>query len=66
VVEAVAKGRGSETATLPPDRTARATVRVALRQLAAKEPHTVTLAAWLAAYDRRDPAETEDPMEALH
>ena len=34
--------------TLPPDRTARATVRVALRQLAAKEPHTAALAAWLA------------------
>ncbi|MFK4499410.1 hypothetical protein ABIF86_003701 [Bradyrhizobium japonicum] len=66
VVEAVAKGRGPKMATLPPDRTARATVRVALRQLAAMEPHTATLAAWLAAYDRRDPAETEDPMEALH
>ncbi|CUU18280.1 hypothetical protein BjapCC829_25150 [Bradyrhizobium barranii] len=66
VVEAVAKGRGPEMVTLPPDRTARATVRVALRQLAAMEPHTAALAAWLAAYDRRDPAETEDPMEALH
>jgi hypothetical protein len=39
---------------------------VALRQLAAVEPRTPALAAWLTAYDRLDPTETEDPMEALH
>jgi hypothetical protein len=66
VVEAVMAGRAPETATFPTDRMARASVRVALRQLAAAEPRAPALAAWLAAYDRRDPAETEDPMEALH
>ncbi|MEY9397532.1 hypothetical protein ABIF79_003907 [Bradyrhizobium japonicum] len=65
MIDAVAKERGPETVMLPSDRTARATVRVALRQLAAIEPHAATVAAWLAV-DRRDPAETEDPMEALH
>lgn len=65
VIEAVAKGQGPETVTFPSDRMARAAVRVALRQLAAVE-HAPALAAWLAAYERRDPIETEDPMEALH
>jgi hypothetical protein len=66
VVEAVMAGRAPETATFPSDRVARATVRVALRQLAAAEPRASALAAWLAAYDRRDPSDAEDPMEALH
>jgi hypothetical protein len=66
VIEAVAKGQGPEAVTFPSDRTVRATVRVALRQLAAVEPRTPALAAWLTAYDRLDPTETEDPMEALH
>ena len=66
VVEAIAKGQGPELVTLPPDRTARATIRVTLRQLAAAELHAPALAAWRTAYDRWDPAEAEDPMEALH
>jgi hypothetical protein len=66
VIEAVRTGKGPEMVTLPPDRTARATIRVTLRQLAAAELDAPGLAAWLAAYDRRDPAEAEDPMEALH
>ena len=66
VVEAVTNGQGPEMVTLPSDRTARATIRVALRQLAAMQSHAPALALWLAAYDRRDPAEAEDPMEALH
>ncbi len=66
VIEAVTDGRGPEMVKFPPDRIARATVRVVLRQLAAVEPRSPVLSAWLAAYDRRDPNETEDPMEALH
>ncbi|MDA9494146.1 DUF6925 family protein [Bradyrhizobium sp. CCBAU 11361] len=66
VVEAVAAGRGPETVTVPSDRTARANIRVAVRQLLELEPRAAALAAWLAVYDPRDPPETEDPMEALH
>ena len=66
VIEAIAKGKGPEMVTLPSDRTARATIRVALRQLAAMEPHAPALAAWRVAYDGRDPAEAEDPMAGLH
>ena len=66
VVEAVTASRGPETIELPSDRAARAAVRVALRQLAAVEPRAPALTEWLAAYDRLDPTETEDPMEALH
>jgi len=58
VIEAVANGKGPETVNLPSDRTARATVRVALRQLFALEPRASALSIWLAAYDRRDPTET--------
>ena len=66
VVEAVTAGCGPETVTLPSGRTARATVRVTIRQLAELEPLAPVLAAWLAVYDRRDPSDAEDPMEALH
>lgn len=66
VVEAVTTGRGPETVKCPPDRIARATVRVGLRQLAAVEPRAPALPAWLVAYDRHDPTDAEDPMEALH
>lgn len=66
VIAAVAEGRRPETVPLPSDRTARATARVAARQIAALEPRAPVLSAWLAAYDRSDPAEAEDPMEALH
>jgi hypothetical protein len=66
VIEAVTTGKGPGMVTLPSDRTARAAIRVTLRQLAAAELDAPVLAAWLIAYDRRDPAEAEDPMEALH
>ena len=66
IVEAAAAGRGPEAVTFPSDRTARATVRVTLRQLAELEPRAPALAGWLAAYDRRDPSDAEDPMETLH
>ena len=66
VVEAATVGRGPDTVSLPRDRFARATVRVALRQLSAAEPSSQALLEWLLAYDRFDPLDTEDPMETLH
>ena len=66
VVEAATAGRRPDTEPQPTDRFARATVRVALRQLSATEPMSPTLAEWLSAHDRRNPLETEDPMERLH
>ena len=66
VVEAATAGRGSDTVSLPRDRFARATVRVALRQLSAAEPSSLALIEWLSAHDRLDPLDAEDPMETLH
>jgi hypothetical protein len=66
VVEAATAGRGPDTVSLPRDRFARATVRVALRQLSAAEPSSLTLIEWLSAHDRLDPLDAEDPMETLH
>ena len=66
VVEAATAGRGPDTVSLPRDRFARATVRVALRQLTAAEPSSLALTEWrLSAHDRLDPLD-EDPMETLH
>jgi hypothetical protein len=64
VVEAVT--RGPDTMSTPSDRFARATVRVALRQLSAAEPSSLALIEWLSAHDRSDPLDAEDPMETLH
>lgn len=66
VIAAVMSGSRPDTVELPSNRMARATVRVALRQLAELEPSASALAAWIAAYERRDPAEPEDPMAAVH
>jgi len=66
VVEAVIAGRRPDTMCLPSDRFARATVRVALRQLSAVEPLSLILVEWLLAHDRLDPLDAENPMEALH
>jgi len=48
------------------DRFARATVRVALRQLRASDPSPAALAAWLTAHDRFDAAEPQDAAETPH
>jgi len=67
VVDSIMAGHGPSGVSLPADRFARAIVRVALRQLHASDRSpTATLAAWLSAYDRTDPADAEDPMEAPH
>jgi hypothetical protein len=66
VVEAATAGRGPDTVSLGSDRFARATVRVALRQLSAAEPSSPALVEWLSAHDRLDPLDAENPMETLH
>jgi hypothetical protein len=67
VIESVTAGRGPEASSLPGGRFARATTRVALRQLSAVEPQPSALTAWLSAYERLDPDDAEDdPMDALH
>jgi hypothetical protein len=67
VVEAVTAGRGPDTISVGSDRRlGRATVRIALRQLSATNPLSPALIKWLVAYDRFDPADIGNPMEALH
>jgi hypothetical protein len=66
VVEATAAGRSPDTMFVAGDHLARATVRVALRQLSAVEPRSPALVEWLVMHDRLDPAAPENPMETLH
>jgi hypothetical protein len=66
VIDSIMAGRGPSEVSLPADRFSRATVRVALRQLQASDRSTTALAAWLSAYDRIDPGDAEEPMEAPH
>jgi hypothetical protein len=66
VVDSIMAGRRPSEVSLPADRFSRATVRVALRQLQASDRSTSALAAWLSVYDRIDPADAEEPMEAPH
>ena len=60
VVESVVAGQGPADAGMAADRFARASVRVALRQLQAVEQSSPALAAWLAAHDRVDLDEPND------
>ena len=66
VTDGVKAGRGPLSLPLPNDRSTRAVVRIALRQLQAEGLRSPALAAWFAAFDRLDPADAEDPMETLH
>jgi hypothetical protein len=52
VIEAVRAGRGPGSVPLPASRAGRATVRVALRQLAHTDGNCDTLVAWRRAFDR--------------
>jgi hypothetical protein len=66
VVEAVTAERRPDTVSIPNDRFARATMRVALRQLAA-EPLSPPLGEWVSAHERLDlPNDDENPMDTLH
>jgi hypothetical protein len=66
VIEAVRAGKGPKTMSLPGDRFARATIRVALRQLSTVEPLSPSLVEWLLAYDRLDPTDTENSTDGPH
>ncbi|MGE3538093.1 MAG: hypothetical protein AB7N91_11750 [Candidatus Tectimicrobiota bacterium] len=57
VRRAVRAGSGPEHCPVPESRTARATVRVALRQLAQTDGESPVLAVWRQAFDRSEPAE---------
>lgn len=66
VIDAVTAGRGPSALMIADDRLARATVRVALRQMQAAGPETPALLEWLSGYDRTAASADEDPAEALH
>jgi hypothetical protein len=67
VIYAVAAGHAPLGANIPPERFARAAVRVALRQLKAADARPpVALDAWLAAFDRSVSSDEENPLEAPH
>jgi hypothetical protein len=66
VVDAVRAGCGPSASMLVGHRLARATARVALRQLQALQISSQALADWLANYDRTPTVDDRDPMEALH
>jgi hypothetical protein len=57
VIHAVTAGQEPFAITPESDRFSHATVRVALRQLQALDAQSVSLAAWLAAYDRAEKAQ---------
>lgn len=65
VVAAATMGHGPETLRWENHRFARATVRVALRQLSAMELGHPALAQWLAVHDRQEP-DPENPSEFVH
>lgn len=66
VIDLVASGREPFAIPIDNDRFARATVRVALRQLRALDQSPSALATWLSAHDHFEPAEADDPGEASH
>jgi len=71
VIYLVVAGHGPVGAAIADDRLSRTSVRIALRQLRETETSSGALAAWLAAYERSDLAQSDlaenvDPMEAAH
>jgi Family of unknown function (DUF6925) len=71
VIYLVMAGHGPVGTAIADDRLSRTSVRIALRQLRESETSSGTLAAWLAAYERSDLAQSDlaenlDPMEAVH
>ncbi|MBM3222735.1 MAG: hypothetical protein FJZ47_02880 [Candidatus Tectomicrobia bacterium] len=57
VAQSVQAGRSPEDCLLPETRAGRATVRVAIRQLAQLDGDSPVLASWRQAFDRSEPAE---------
>jgi hypothetical protein len=66
VATAVADGCGPSGVPVADDRFARATVRVALRQLRASDEAGPALAAWLAAHERAGCVDADDSEEPHH
>jgi hypothetical protein len=66
VAAAVADGRGPSGVPVADDRFARATVRVALRQLRASDQAGPALAAWLATHERAGRVDSDDSTEPHH
>jgi hypothetical protein len=66
VIASVMAGRGPDAVSIADDRFARATVRVALRQLQAADELTRPATGWFSAYDRLDSGEEDNPLETPH
>lgn len=63
VTQAVRAGQGPESVPLPTARAARATVRVAVRQLAYTDGDSPALTAWRQAWDRSEPGDASEDDE---
>jgi hypothetical protein len=64
VIKALNAGAGPEAIAMPSDRFARASIRVALRQLKASSGTSPVLTAWFAAHDRASDSDEEEPTGA--
>lgn len=62
VAESIAAGALPDGIRVPAGRFARASVRIALRQLRMAGPSSSTLAIWLSAHDRSEPGEPDDSV----
>jgi hypothetical protein len=65
VLAAIAQGRDPSAITVPDDRFARASVRIAVRQLRASRGSSPALMPWIAAHDQAHAAEIDD-AETIH
>jgi hypothetical protein len=66
IIYSVMAGRGPDEMKIGGSRFARATIRVALRQLQASQTPSAALTSWLSVYDRTERNETQDLAEAQH
>ena len=66
VIEAIERGSDPSMIVVPEDRFARASVRVALRQMQAIQRRSPALAAWLAAHDRAQDDFGDVDESAMH
>lgn len=66
VVDSVAAEQSPSAVSVAANRYARATVRIALRQLKALDHPSSALAAWLSAYDRLEIPETDGVAKGRH
>jgi hypothetical protein len=65
-IASIIAGRGPDAVAIADDRFARATVRVALRQLQAADQLARPATGWLSTYDRLDSGEDNNPLEMPH